>query len=134
MGKKKDRKRARSGNGRLALVALAAGLVPLGSALAADGGPGASGASAGCSANRLSAGDSMRTIDVNGQRRSYFLHVPRSYTGAKAVPLIVDYHGHGGNGEGEKNGSGFANQSESGGFIVAYPDGLGGNWNPRVGG
>ncbi|MEJ2613270.1 MAG: PHB depolymerase family esterase, partial [Candidatus Thiodiazotropha sp.] len=102
----------------------------MGSAFAADAGYG----SAGCSANRLNPGDSKRTIDVNGQTRSYFLHVPRSYTGATAVPLIVDYHGHGGNGEGEKNGSGFASQSETTGFIVAYPDGLGGNWDYHLGG
>jgi cellulose 1,4-beta-cellobiosidase len=134
MGKKNDWKRARPCNGRLALAALVASFVPLGGAFAADAGPGVSGASAGCGANRLNPGDSRRTIDVNGQARSYFLHVPRSYTGATAVPLIVDYHGHGGNGEGEKNGSGFAGQSEISGFIVAYPDGLGGNWNYHVSG
>jgi poly(3-hydroxybutyrate) depolymerase len=134
MGKKNNWKRARPFSGWLALGVLMACFAPLGSAFAADAGNGVSGESAGCSANRLNPGDSKRTINVNGQTRSYFLHVPRSYTGATAVPLIVDYHGHGGNGEGEKNGSGFAGQAETSGFIVAYPDGLGGNWDYHVGG
>jgi len=87
----------------------------------------------GCSGgNSLSAGESYRMVNVGGKTRGYFLHVPNNYSGQSNVPLIIDYHGYGGNGEGEKNWSGFDRQSESNGFIVAYPDGIGGTWNNRV--
>jgi cellulose 1,4-beta-cellobiosidase len=85
--------------------------------------------SSGCGANKLNPGDASRSLNIGGKQRSYALHIPKSYNGKTALPLIIDYHGYGGNGAGHRGGSGFANQSESSGFIAAYPDAVNGAWN-----
>jgi len=66
---------------------------------------------------------------VGGKRRNYILHVPKTYTGREAVPLVLDFHGRGGSGAQQKSMSGYSNQSDSSGFLVAFPDGVNGTWN-----
>ena len=44
-------------------------------------------------AQTLTPGDFTRTLTSGGLERSYLVHVPPSYTGALAVPLLVDIHG-----------------------------------------
>jgi polyhydroxybutyrate depolymerase len=62
----------------------------------------------------------------------YYLHVPNNCNGQSNVSLIIDCHGYGGNGEGEKIWSGFDRLSEANGFTAAHPDGIEGTWNNRV--
>jgi polyhydroxybutyrate depolymerase len=78
------------------------------------------------------AGDTRFSITVGGQARSYLLHVPASYDGDSAVPLLVDFHGLFGSGQGERGSSGYAQLADREGFIVAYPDGVGAAWNIGV--
>jgi poly(3-hydroxybutyrate) depolymerase len=66
---------------------------------------------------------------VGGKQRTYILHVPQSYTGRSAVPLVLDFHGLGGSGSQEKGMSGYSRQSDQSGFVVAFPDGINGTWN-----
>ena len=66
---------------------------------------------------------------MGGKQRSYILHVPKSYSGQTAVPLVLDFHGLGGTGSQEKGMSGYSKQSDQSGFIVAFPDGVNGTWN-----
>lgn len=101
-----------------------------------DTGPGAGGNSndpVSCPASALAPGDETRTLMVGGQNRSYVLHVPQSYSGEDAVPLIVDFHPLGGSGPGERGGSPYPAQVDSEGVIMAFPSGeagpSGNAWN-----
>jgi polyhydroxybutyrate depolymerase len=71
------------------------------------------------------------------------VHVPRSYTGAIDVPLVLNLHGSGATAQDQENFAGMDSTADSQGFIVAYPqalipDGVGFDWNvpgePLVGG
>jgi len=64
---------------------------------------------------------SLATVDG---LRSYRLHVPGSYTGDTAVPLVINMHGAGSSSFEEEIYSGFSTKSEANGFVVAYPQGL----------
>ena len=74
---------------------------------------------------KLSAGDALRVIDVDGVERRYRVHVPKSYDASKRTPLVVGFHGGGGNPESMIRLSGLNEKSEEAGFIVAYPYGSG---------
>jgi polyhydroxybutyrate depolymerase len=88
---------------------------------------------AGCPATALAPGDSTRTVNVGNATRTYILHVPDTYTGEARVPLLFDFHGLGGNGQQERNGSSFVAATQSEGVILAFPtgtsDGSGNGWN-----
>lgn len=97
-----------------------------------NGGSSGSGGSAGsggseplvCPPTSLPAGDAPKTLMLAGKSRSYVLHVPAAYDGKKPVPLILDFHGLGGDGSGERNGSPYPAQTDADGVIVAFPTGL----------
>lgn len=96
---------------------------------------GAAGGSApvSCPASAVQAGDQPKTLQIAGNDRRYVLHVPAAYDGTKPVPLIVDFHGLGGDGPGERNGSPYPAQTDADGVIIAFPSGLpgpnGNAWN-----
>jgi polyhydroxybutyrate depolymerase len=68
-----------------------------------------------------------RTLSVGGLVRTYHLHVPRSH--APQAPLVMVFHGGGGQGSGIERSSGFDALSDREGFVVAYPDGVDNSWN-----
>lgn len=76
------------------------------------------------------AGTFERTITVDGTERDYRLYVPNTLSGAPA-PLVVGLHGGFGSGAQFADTAHFDQQAREGGFIAAYPDGLGGfpTWN-----
>jgi polyhydroxybutyrate depolymerase len=100
--------------GRFFLVALALGWVS-GCAIAAS------------AANRHSAPSGQRQILLHdGIERRYTLHTPRDLSqGNGRVPLVLVLHGGGGNAANAERMTGFSDQSDKGGFIVAYPEGTG---------
>lgn len=104
---------------------------PGGSAGGASGAAGASGGPPGdgCLATTLAIGDNDRTVMVGGTTRSYVVRAPAGYTGATAVPLVLDFHTLGGTPAGEAERSGYLEVSEREGFLVAWPQGLEGAWN-----
>jgi polyhydroxybutyrate depolymerase len=71
------------------------------------------------------------TLNYDGIDRIYLLHVPSSYDGLSAVPLVVALHGYSGNGAGLESLTGFSVKANSNNFIVVYPDGTGStrSWN-----
>ncbi len=69
--------------------------------------------------------DSTRTLTVDGIERSYIVHIPSSYDGSQPVPLVMDFHGGGGNAESQMQTSGFETLADEKGFIVVYPNGNG---------
>lgn len=59
--------------------------------------------------------------------RSYLLHVP---PGLKSpAPLVLALHGGGGTGAQFERWTKFSQLADREGFLVAYPDGIGKNWN-----
>jgi polyhydroxybutyrate depolymerase len=99
------------------------------------GGAGGAGGSApvSCPAATLAKGNSNKTLQVGGKNRKYVLHVPNAYDGTKPVPLIIDFHGLGGDGQGESGGSPYPAQTDAEGVIMAFPSGepgpSGNAWN-----
>jgi polyhydroxybutyrate depolymerase len=82
-----------------------------------------------CSDKRGRAGDFTRQLDVQGVSRSFLLHVPASYDPGQVTPLVLTFHGKGSEADGAAYISQMTNSSDARGFIVAYPNGAGANWN-----
>jgi polyhydroxybutyrate depolymerase len=78
--------------------------------------------SAGCA-------DEKKTITVDGVEREYYVHVPESYDGSEAVPLVLTLHGGGGKAEKMDKLTGFNDVADREGFIVVYPQGDNKRWN-----
>lgn len=101
-----------------------------GAAVAGDAGAPTVSTPMGCPAPALSPGDTVETLLVDGVSRRFVLHVPSSYDGAKAAPLIVDFHGMGETGQSELESSPFPPVTDPEGVIMAFPDGLRGPLGP----
>ena len=65
-------------------------------------------------------------VASGGLERSYALHVPPSCDG-RPCPLIVAFHGAGGTGRFAES-VGLYRAADRAGFVVAAPDGVGGDW------
>jgi polyhydroxybutyrate depolymerase len=84
------------------------------------------------SAQTLTPGDFTRTVTAAGLERSYLVHVPASYTGTQAVPLLVDIHGWTATAAIQKSLSKSDLLSDEKGFIVAYPQGIDNQFNAGI--
>src|SRR5688572_24750509 len=71
----------------------------------------------------LARGDHTLSIEHGGRRRSYLLHVPAA--AGRPLPLVLAFHGGGGEAEGYKAYAGLDALADREGFIVAYPNGSG---------
>ena len=69
------------------------------------------------------------TMEFGGKTRTYLLHIPPKHNKARLAPLVLVFHGGGGNGNQIMRQTGFNELADQHGFIVAYPDGYKGNWN-----
>ena len=67
-------------------------------------------------------------LEVDGITRSYHLHVP-SAVGPTPAPLVLVFHGGGGTGPGTERLTRFTALADREGFLVAFPEGVGKNWN-----
>jgi polyhydroxybutyrate depolymerase len=70
------------------------------------------------------AGDFDLTFDSGGLTREYFLHVPTSYGGEEAVPLLFNFHGLAGDSASHDVYSQLPEKAEEEGFILVTPRGL----------
>lgn len=68
-------------------------------------------------------------LAVNGVARSYLIHVPSGTAPAGGYPLILAFHGGGGQGHGMLRLTGFDAIADKRGFIVIYPNGIDKHWN-----
>ncbi|MCC7085514.1 MAG: dienelactone hydrolase family protein [Pirellulales bacterium] len=68
-------------------------------------------------------GDHTRTLEVDGRSRTYLIHVPKSYDGAKFVPVVLAFHGGLTNADVMVRFSGLSEKADEAGFVVAYPNG-----------
>lgn len=67
------------------------------------------------------------TIEVGGLTRTYLLHVPPTLPAGPA-PLVLVFHGGGGNGPGTERLTRFSELADRERLLVAYPEGVGRNW------
>lgn len=71
----------------------------------------------------------VRTLEVDGRRRSYRLHVPAGAVAEGPVPLVLVFHGGGSTALGMERESGFSALADRAGFIAVYPEGVRRSWN-----
>jgi polyhydroxybutyrate depolymerase len=98
-----------------------------------SGGASGTGGAATCPASATKPTDGKKTILVGSSSRSYYLHIPTKYDGTKPAPLVVDFHGLGGDGTGEAGSNPYKAVIDPEGVVSAYPDGVNGTngtgWN-----
>jgi poly(3-hydroxybutyrate) depolymerase len=75
------------------------------------------------------AGNQKATLQHGGRSRTYTLHVPSGLTAGKALAVVIDLHGAGGNGSQQQGMSGWASLGDREGFLTVFPDGVDGYWN-----
>ncbi|MCF4121782.1 prolyl oligopeptidase family serine peptidase [Antribacter sp. KLBMP9083] len=73
----------------------------------------------------LPAGDT--TVELDGGPRTYTVHVPETLGGP--APLVLALHPLSGSGAQLQALSGWDDLADAEGFVVVYPDGIGGSWN-----
>ncbi|MDQ7778824.1 MAG: dienelactone hydrolase family protein [Planctomycetota bacterium] len=73
-----------------------------------------------------------RTVKIAAGEREFMLHIPKGYTPAKPLPLIISLHGAGGNGSGEFDWM-WAGETKKWTGFVACPSGQppGAQWFPE---
>lgn len=84
-----------------------------------------------------SAGDHDFSLIHDGLKRIYKVHVPRSYNIHKKIPVVLAFHGGGGDAEGSVKYFDLNTKADEEGFIAVYPEGTGkivdgklfGSWN-----
>ncbi|MEW6706203.1 MAG: PHB depolymerase family esterase [Pseudomonadota bacterium] len=74
---------------------------------------------------RAGAGTHEFTLRHQGLERKYLVHVPRSYTGQEAVPVLLAFHGGGGSATmmADDELYGIVGKAEALGFIAVFPNG-----------
>jgi len=103
----------------------------------AGGGSAATGGSPGtetCPATAAKPGDTTKKLMVGTLNREYILHIPSGYTGATAVPFVVDFHPIGGSDTSWRSGSPYPAVIDKEGVVSAFPNGqpspnLGNAWD-----
>jgi polyhydroxybutyrate depolymerase len=74
---------------------------------------------------QLPPGDHTRSLTVEKRTRTYCVHVPKSYDGRKALPVVLAFHGGGSNAVQMVRFCGLNDKAEQAGFLVVYPNGTG---------
>jgi polyhydroxybutyrate depolymerase len=74
-------------------------------------------------------GDYVQHIRVNGDTRTYRLHVPKSYNGSRALPVLFAFHGSSASASVIERETSFDQIGDSLGFIAVYPEGFHRGWN-----
>ena len=72
----------------------------------------------------LAPGDHRFSLRHDGRNRTYITHVP-GIAGRRALPVMIAFHGGGGEAEGFKAYAGLDAVADREGFIVVYPNGTG---------
>jgi polyhydroxybutyrate depolymerase len=76
-----------------------------------------------------SADGGRRTLEVAGLRRSYLLHLPATHQPGEPLPLLLVFHGAGGDAAGIARHTGLTEAATGRGYAVVYPDGVDRRWN-----
>lgn len=70
-------------------------------------------------------GTHTRSLRVGNRDRKYRIYIPKSYDGHKATPVVLVFHGGGGDPDGMMKLCGMNAKAEQAGFIAVYPFGTG---------
>jgi polyhydroxybutyrate depolymerase len=73
----------------------------------------------------LGAGDHDRSLSFGPATRTYVVHVPPRVSEGRPLPVVLAFHGGGGNASGFKAYAGLDALADREGFVVVYPDGSG---------
>ena len=73
----------------------------------------------------IAPGDQTRAITVGKLERTYLVHVPPTYDGAKPVPVVLIFHGGASNAEQMVRFCGLNEKADEAGFLAVYPSGSG---------
>ncbi len=76
--------------------------------------------------NTLGIGDRSRALMVDGLKRTYLVHVPKSYDGIQPYPVVLVFHGGGSNAKQAISSFGLNETADRENFITVYPNGTGG--------
>ncbi len=76
-------------------------------------------------AQELRPGDLELTLEIGGRTRRALVHAPRSYRFGTPTPVVLAFHGGGGNAESLIEMSRLDETADREGFLVVYPDGTG---------
>ncbi|MGV8835739.1 extracellular catalytic domain type 1 short-chain-length polyhydroxyalkanoate depolymerase [Cellvibrio sp.] len=70
-------------------------------------------------------GDYTRSLQHDGLARSYRIHVPKQYQASKSAPLVLAFHGGGGDMDymAKDEYYGLISKSDAEGFVVVFPNG-----------
>ena len=79
------------------------------------------------------AGSHEEQVMSSGVSRSYILHVPVGTQASSSVALLLNFHGAGSNARQEEALSDTSRKADQEGFIVAYPEGINGEWHTGPG-
>jgi polyhydroxybutyrate depolymerase len=85
--------------------------------------------SPGCEEGDLTIGTTHLELDVDGTPRSFEVYVPAGYDGTKPMPLVLNFHGVNGDGEGHAASTDMTGTADERGFIAAFPNGIDKSWN-----
>ncbi|MBI2487855.1 MAG: hypothetical protein HYW01_13130 [Deltaproteobacteria bacterium] len=77
--------------------------------------------------------DNYGSMEFGGIERTYRIHVPPSYDETKPAPLLLVFHGLGGDGKEMESATKFNDISDRRGFIVVYPNGYKSSWSDGSG-
>lgn len=80
---------------------------------------------------RVGPGDHERSLTHDERERSYLLHVP-AHAAAAELPLVIAFHGGGGNARGFQRYAGLDALADRDGFLVAYPNGSSRHFSERL--
>jgi len=71
------------------------------------------------------AGDFELAVEHDGRTRTALVHVPEQAGGARPLPVVLNFHGGGGNARDHREYVGMDALADREGFIVVYPNGTG---------
>ena len=74
---------------------------------------------------QLASGTTFVSMDDVSGKRTYLLHVPTGYDGTTRTPVVVLFHGLGGNSAAVAGSTHLVELSDQAGFILVVPQGLG---------
>ena len=73
----------------------------------------------------LAPGNHRVALQHDGRPRSYIVHVPPAAAESGALPVVINFHGGGGNAESQQKYSRMDILADAEGFLAVYPDGTG---------